>query len=341
MMRQAHLVGSVGLEDAPTVFKAVAQALGNCCPRIPDGETGARGYWIRWQQQTFERCSQMEIVTADMKLPGYKDKVRRSFFQIGAGIEPSSVDLGNLGYAEEALKSWVMFESLQKEGTISAETRFLVAVPTPVALVCGFVMPHDQLRVEPVVETAMAKEIATIQANIPADKLSIQIDVCFEVVGTDGGPALPYDNPVEGSVARLARICGMIDDGVELGIHLCYGDPGHQHIVEPENLGTSVAFANGIVEGVPRRIDYIHMPVPRGRADDAYFTPLANMSLRTETKLILGLIHYTDGVEGARRRMAVADKFVANYDVATECGFGRRDPATIPELLKLHRELCG
>ena len=82
------------------------------------------------------------------------------------------------------------------------------------------------------------------------------------------------------------------------------------------------------------------MPVPRGRADDDYFKPLADLKLPRETRLILGLVHHTDGVEGGRRRMAVADKYAADYDIATECGFGRRDPATIPELLNIHRELC-
>ena len=55
MARQVHLVGSVGLRDAETVFTTVSVMLGSCCPRIPDGETGERGYWIRWQRNTFAR----------------------------------------------------------------------------------------------------------------------------------------------------------------------------------------------------------------------------------------------------------------------------------------------
>jgi hypothetical protein len=38
--------------------------------------------------------------------------------------------------------------------------------------------------------------------------------------------------------------------------------------------------------------------------------------------------------------MALADRHAPAYDIATECGFGRRDPATVPELLRIHRELC-
>ena len=53
-------------------------------------------------------------------------------------------------------------------------------------------------------------------------------------------------------------------------------------------------------------------------------------------ELALGLVHFTDGIEGTRRRMDAARPFVTNYAVATECGFGRRAPETIPELLRLH-----
>lgn len=34
--------------------------------------------------------------------------------------------------------------------------------------------------------------------------------------------------------------------------------------------------------------------------------------------------------------MNTADKFLPGYDIATECGFGRRPAGTIPELLEIH-----
>jgi hypothetical protein len=58
--------------------------------------------------------------------------------------------------------------------------------------------------------------------------------------------------------------------------------------------------------------------------------------VRAETELCLGLVHYTDGVEGTKRRLEVAKRLVSRFSIATECGFGRRDPGTIPELLRIH-----
>ena len=44
--RNVHLVGSVPLADARTVFETVSAALGPRLRRIPDGETGERSDWI-------------------------------------------------------------------------------------------------------------------------------------------------------------------------------------------------------------------------------------------------------------------------------------------------------
>jgi hypothetical protein len=81
------------------------------------------------------------------------------------------------------------------------------------------------------------------------------------------------------------------------------------------------------------------MPVPVDRGDDAYFEPLAGLKLDSKTKLFLGLVHDSDGVEGTRKRIDAAAKYATDFGIATECGFGRRPPETIPNLLRIHAEL--
>jgi len=46
-VKPVHLIGSIPLADARTVFRAVAGTLGGEVARIPDGETGARSRWNR------------------------------------------------------------------------------------------------------------------------------------------------------------------------------------------------------------------------------------------------------------------------------------------------------
>ena len=83
------------------------------------------------------------------------------------------------------------------------------------------------------------------------------------------------------------------------------------------------------------------MPVPRERDDDPYFAPLQNLAQQDGTELYLGLVHLSDGIDGARRRMAAAGRFVTDYGIATECGLGRRPAETIPALLALHRDVAA
>jgi hypothetical protein len=132
-----------------------------------------------------------------------------------------------------------------------------------------------------------------------------------------------------------------VPERVDLFFHLCYGDFKHRHLVEPTDLSMCVAFANRVSSGLGRSIALFHMPVPRNRTDDAYFAPLKDLKLRPATKVALGLVHHTDGVEGTRRRVATAKKYLANFAISTECGFGRRPPSTISELLDIHARVAG
>ena len=150
---------------------------------------------------------------------------------------------------------------------------------------------------EPAINAAMARDMETLQSR-SRPKTCVQWDICYEIVGADGGPPIPYDDHLAGTATRVAALCGLVKDGVECGIHLCYGDPGHQHIVEPESLATSVAFANAICAASPRQIDFLHMPV-RGRADDDTSSH-GGPNLPAETRLILGLVHHTDGTDGGQ-----------------------------------------
>ena len=340
MARHAHLVGSVGLEDAETVISVVADILGDCCTRIPDGETGDRGYWVRWQIVNFEKCEDLELEIVRESVPGYKDKLERPLFKIKDGVDANSIDLGELGYADEAISSYATFKTLKADGEIGADVRFQVSIPSPMALILSFISPPNQLAVEGAVVAAIKRDLVKLQAAFPADQLAIQFDVCLEVLGHDGAGKLPYEDSLGGSVSRVGHMCDQVNSDVECGIHLCYGDPGHKHIIEPVDLGTSVAFANGIVDAASRKLNFMHMAVPKDRNDEAYFAPLNGLSMPADTRLVLGLVHHTDGVEGSKARISTAENFVQDFDIATECGFGRRDPGTITALLQIHRDLC-
>src|SRR5206468_684699 len=128
--------------------------------------------------------------------------------------------------------------------------------------------------------------------------------------------------------SAIGRLCDSVPPGVDCLLHLCYGDFGHQHLLEPTDMRVMVDLANRILVCVQRPLELLHMPVPRGRHDEAYFAPLRELRLPSATRLALGLVHYTDGFEGTMRRLAAATKHASDFAIATECGLGRRPAHT-------------
>ncbi len=153
----------------------------------------------------------------------------------------------------------------------------------------------------------------------------------------DGGYDLHYTDILKQSIASISKQIGFVPADVEVGVHLCYGDPGHKHVLEPKSTATSVLFSNAICQNARRSVNWIHIPVPKERSDDAFFSPLKNLKTPPETEIYLGLVHMTDGVPGTKKRIDVAERYLEKFGLATECGFGRRRPDTLGQLLDIHR----
>lgn len=334
MKREVHLVGSVPLADADEVFRAVGATLGDHIARLPDGETGARKNWISWQYPLFAEHPALERDPAPV--PEY----RYPLIRLRAGASASDVRFGPLGYAAHAIESYARFARLKADGVIAAGARFLVSLPTPLAPVATFVTPQQIPLLAPRYAEALMGELAAIGAAVPHAELAVQWDVAVEMAVWEGvfpRPPGDWQTPI---VDGLARLGAAVPADVELGYHLCYGDRNHQHFKQPEDAGALVDVATRVFAKLPRAPAWLHVPVPRDRDDDAYFAPLARLALPKPTRLFLGLVHFTDGLEGARRRMAAASRVVDGFGVATECGLGRRDPSTIPALLRLHADIA-
>lgn len=334
--RGVHLVGSVPLGDAGDVFRAAGSILRGRLRRIPDGETGERINWIGWQARFIGSNPHFENIPPD---PNSYVPLPR--FKLRAPLPSGEITFERLGYADAARASYPVFVQLKQVGLIPAWTRFQVSLPTPLAPVVAFIVPGDQGVVEPAYESAMVAELDQIAATIPHHELAIQWDVAVEFAILERSAPGTLEEAMKPIVERLVRLGSLVPGDVELGYHLCYGDAGHKHFIEPADASKLVEVANAVSAGVKREINWIHMPVPRNRTDEAYFAPLLRLQLHPETELYLGLVHFTDGVEGTRRRIAAAQQVVADFGVATECGMGRRNPETIPELLRIHSEVAA
>lgn len=341
LRHKLHFVGSIPLGTAENVFRAISSTVGNRAGRYPDGETGGRLRFIRWQERVIENNPLFErAVGGDLGTGGDGGHFRRGGYCLRSDADATDIRFGAPGYADEAITSWQTFSTLATEGVIPEGTRFQVCLPTPMAFVSAFIVREQRALVEPAYERALKADIDRIFRAIPHDRLAIQWDLAYEVFCHDGGYEGYYDNDIEGSAERTARLCSYVPENVEVGIHLCYGDAGHKHMIEPRDTGTCVSLANRIAAKTRRPLAWFHVPVPRDRDDDAFFAPMADLALDANSEIYLGLIHHTDGIDGAVRRLTAARRHVSGFGVATECGFGRRDPAAISGLLDLHARVA-
>jgi hypothetical protein len=334
-----HLIGSVPLADAETVFRTVSRELGPWLARIPDGETGNRHRWIWWQREMLLHHPAMELDpdTPPFELRQWDGVVVRTteWLRFRSGIDPSTVSF-DTGYAEAAIASYTVFGRLREAGEIPAGTRFQVCLPTPMASGYMYVSPSALAAYLPVYERSLLAALRRIVDALPHRDLSIQWDVCQEVlIFEQYFPHRP--DSYRGEIfAELARLGDAVPADVECGYHLCYGSPRDAHLVMPKDTAILVEISNGLLDRLGRRLDFLHLPVPQERTDATYFAPLRELRLPPDATLYLGLIHHDDE-GGDQARIAAASAVVPAFGVATECGWGRGDPERIPALLASHR----
>jgi hypothetical protein len=344
MPRDVHLVGSVPGESAAVVFEEVSAALGPHLKRIPDGETGERADWITWLEPVFAASPALEKSDELFRL--HATATPRIRYRLKPGRSVADVQFDNLFYADIAERSYQDFARLKREGKIPARCRFQIDLVPAHSVIWLFLQDDLHAPLDPVFNEALKREIDKIASRLPHNQIAIQFDVASAVFARlERSDQSSYGRSKDETQKNFARIlidlANHVPADIELLFHFCYGDSNHKHVVEPTDMADMVAMANRLTDGIKRPIQLIHMPVPRDRSDDVYFAPLKDLRLKPVTELSLGLVHHTDGVVGTRKRLAAAEKMIEHFSIATECGFGRRRPETIPELLRIHAEVAA
>ncbi len=348
--RPVLLVGGIPGETAEEVFRTCAPELGNLAIGLPDGEIGPRRLWALYVWHwVFENHPQLEIIRQPKGVEGLPDWIPDGYgdlmkFKVKDGLD--EIQINELGYAGFAKESYTTFCKLRDEGVIPQGVRFQVCIPFPedIARLCTS-FERDFHIISAAYQNVVKREVADIVAAIPAQDLMFQWDINWEVIAVetdDGGKDEPLAFPLDGKpydryAGYLKNLSAVIPDEVPLGLHLCYGDYQHQHYLQPKDLGICVKMANLGVEATGRPVSFVHMPVPRDRNDDAYFAPLKDLTIGDAT-LYIGLVHYTDGVEGTKQRIETFRRhYTGPAGVSTECGMGRR-PADheLTRLLQIH-----
>lgn len=344
MTHDVSLVGSVPLGSARAVFEAVGASLQGRIRRIPDGEGAERLNWALWQAGAFERIPFVEEVpwreAGDPAVPG-GGRGGAPQFRVKPGFPTAAVRFGPLGYAAPARASHADFIALRAAGRLAADARLQIGMATALSVVGQHVDGHFQQAIEPSYEKRLLEEIDEIAADLPHGDIAIQWNLAAELSIIAGHRPIYFDKIVDGILDRMARLCEQVPDDIELGLHFCLRDFTVNGFPLPDSLDGMVDLANGIMGTVARRVEWIHLAVPREATAAEFFAPLDRLTQHPDTELYLGLIHPGDGLDGVRRRIALASTTAGRFGLAGECGFGPMSETEVAATLALHRDAAA
>jgi hypothetical protein len=344
-----HFNGSVNLADAESVMREIVSRVPSGVRRVPDGETGDRGNWIFFQMQKF---LQSPLLVAARPLEAAEgDYAQVPQLRLADGVDPADMRWPDPGYADAYLGSYATFTALREQGVIPAGVRFQVQYPTPLASIGAYIVPEQQQALLGSYEQAMFADLDRLLAAIPHDEAAVQWDVAVEFSVLEEffapGGAQSFD-PI---VAGLARCVDQVPAEVPAGLHLCYGDYGHQHFKQPGSLALQVRVLNAVTAAAGRTVTFVSFTVPQYQREESYFAPLAGLAADPGTDLNFALVPYhpadqAPGTTGDQVRLidaalAASPGGSRPWGICTECGMGRVDREDIPVLLDLHREIIA
>ena len=346
-----HFNGSVNLPDSETVMREISKRIPRGVRRMTDGEPGERNYWIHFQIEKFAAMPEFESAGAPRE--AYDTSGARGpaptmpQLRLAEGVSPEAVKWPDLGYADAYRQSYESFCALQEAGTIPPGVRLQMQYPTPLAPIAGTFIPEQIQGVTASYAKALFADLDKALAVLPHDRCAVQWDVAVEFGLLEGGfgPSAPLEQVAPG----LVRCADQVPDDVPVGMHLCYGDYGHQHFTQPDSLEMQVRVVNAVTEAARRPVNWFSFTVPQARSEESYFAPLRDLQAGPETELYFALVPYypadqSPGTTG--EQVKLIDECLAQspagsreWGICTECGMGRVVGEDVPGLLDVHRQI--
>ncbi|CAJ2509919.1 Uu.00g058190.m01.CDS01 [Anthostomella pinea] len=327
-VKGCHLVGSVPLPDAETVFRQCTAGHPDRLKHLPDGEPGFLNLFTTFQSLLFQAspdlCTKFKynvpVANGEFTEQQIEDAVEK--LKQNGPLETH--------YDTNAIESYGTFRKLKDEGERNK-------------------VPGS--KVEPTYQDALYCAIRNMQDSIPHGELAIQIDLAVDTAFYEGVLYKPWfgDGNIEKirefTVDYIVRMVSQVDEDVEVGLHNCYGDMDHRHWMEPKSLAVVTERGLRVFEKSPRSINFFHCPVPKSAGDhlEAYLEPLKELLPKFKehgTDLYLGVVHYDDSA-ATQKMIKAAQKVLRDFPfgVGTECGWGRTPPEQVEGIMKISTEV--
>jgi hypothetical protein len=332
--RQVLLVGSLPIRPVGDVFTVVAEELGPLVKRIPDGEAKLflKDIWDSHARNPgLQRCGMTKL--NDYSAFGV------SLYEPKNGVAAESLTLGPYGYAKHAKSSHAEFVRLREAGKIPRGTRYQLTMPGPGTT--AYVIQMEAAKLLPLAAAALCREIEEVLAEIPGEDLAMHLDIAMEAeheeyVRAPGRFNTPVHEIFHWSLDQMAdavaTVANRIPERVELGLHIC--SIWHHDPAGGQDNKVLVETANTLAARIKRSITYIHIPVVPEHDRVVHYLPFSDLRLDPATKLFLGLLNLSDGLDGAQSRISLAQQVVADFGIAFYCGLGMPSAKSDPRVLE-------
>ena len=87
--------------------------------------------------------------------------------------------------------------------------------------------------------------------------MAVQWDVAVEFGILEEGFASGGAQAFGAIADALARCVDQVPAAIPVGLHLCYGDYGHQHFKQPESLALQVRVVNAVTAAAGRPVSFV------------------------------------------------------------------------------------
>lgn len=345
--RRVHFVGTIPEPDSGAALDLMLREAGPHLVTIPDGETGRPDY------VTDLVIGLRDHPAVEQVLPRALPGQLRNFgdlpiYRLARPSELTPESL-RLGYADEALASWPVFEKLKdaavQDGTARADLRFQVGIPGDLQLPfmafksAGF----DETHQRPFQE-ATAEEIWRIHDGT-GGQVTFQLEVPTETVLTAYTPRPARAAVAERFARRVAALVRMAPRDAVFGIHACNIDMNKKSLLPAVSTHATVTLANAIARNWPEDrapIEFFHLPWARGdrppRFGDRLVAEVRALALPPSTRIVVGLAHDEQPLATQAAGLRAIEEAVGRrVDVAATCGLGRLKHAPHRVLANIRR----
>lgn len=337
--RNVHFVGTLPKRDNEAAMEYMLEEAGLHLATMPDGETNRLDYVTDLVKEfqdhpavhhLFSKLHPGELKHfGDLPFDTLPDpsKLTQESLQDPEGY--------HLGYADEALASWPVFQRLKEEAIIAGnarpDLRFQVGIPGDLQIpfmafkASGFKKSHRLPFME-----ATADEMRKIHEVVGDDGV-FQLELPSENVLTAYAPRLARPEVARRFALGVRRLLLAGPEGAIVGVHLCNIDMNNKSLLPFISPNAFVMLGNALEEHWPHDhnppMDFAHFPLARGghapRFDDELLDELGKLKLHPDTRKIMGMSQAEQGYEEQEQGLHAIEERIGAVGVAATCGYGR------------------